>query len=132
MICEQEKGTKNFLIVCAYRHPNTDSLNFIEYIERTLAKIHTNKYEIFFMGEFNIDLLQYDSHNPINDFINSLLLHSFLPYIHQPTRITDNSVTIIDYIFSSITDCETVLVSGNITTMGADHFAQLLLITSLL
>ena len=122
----KNKKGKNFLIGCAYRHPNTDPINFIEYIETTLAKIHKNKYEIFFMGDFNIDLLQYDSHNPTNDFVNSLISHSFLPYIHQPTRVTDHSATIIDNIFSNITGHETM--SGNITTMVADHFAQFLLI----
>ena len=99
---------------------------YIEYIKTTLAKIHKNKCEIFLMGDFNIALLQYDSHNPTDDFINSLISHSFLPYIHQPTRVTDHSATIIDNIFSNITEYETV--SGNITTMVADHFAQFLLI----
>ena len=78
------------------------------------------------MGDFNIDLLQYDSHDPTNDFVISLISHSFLPYIHQPTRVTDHSATIIDNIFSNITEHETM--SGNITTMVADHFAQFLLI----
>ena len=122
----KNKKGKNFLIGCAYRHPNTDPINFIEYIETTLAKIHKNKYDIFFMGDFNIDLLQYDSHNPTNDFVNSLISHSFLPYIHQPTKVTDHSANIIDNIFSNITEHETM--SGNITTMVADHFAQFLLI----
>ena len=117
----KNKKGKNFLIGCAYRHPNTDSLNFIEYIETTLAKIHKNKYEIFLMGDFNIDLLQYDSHNPANDFIKSLISHSFLPYVHQLTRVTDYSATIIDNIFSNITEYETM--SGNITTMVANHFS---------
>ena len=36
----QNKKGKNFLIGCAYHYPNIDHLNFIEYIETTLAKIH--------------------------------------------------------------------------------------------
>ena len=78
------------------------------------------------MGDFSIDLLQYDFHNPTKDCINSLISHSFLPYIHQPTRVTDHSATITDDLFSNITDYETVI--GNITTMVADYFAQFLLI----
>ena len=50
----------------------------MEYLQTTLAKIHKNKYEIFFWGDFNIDLLQHDSHEPTNDFINSLISHSEL------------------------------------------------------
>ena len=89
----------------------------MEHIESTLTKIDKNKYAVFLMGDFNIDLLKYESHNYINDFINSLVSHSFLPYILQPTRVTDHSSTIIDNIFSDITDYENS--SGNITTLTA-------------
>ena len=81
---KNRKG-KNCLCGCAYRHPNTDSNNFLEYLEKTFAKINKNKYDIFLMGDFNIDLLQYDSHNQTNAFINCMVSHSFLPYIHQPS-----------------------------------------------
>ena len=38
---------------------------------------------IFFLcdHDFNIDLLQYESHNSTNDFLNSMVSHPFLPYI---------------------------------------------------
>ena len=78
------------------------------------------------MDAFNIDLLQYESHSYTNDFINSVISHSFLPYIHQPTRLTNHSATVIDNIFSNVTDFDTI--SGNITCIIADHFAQFLLI----
>ena len=122
----KNKKGKKFLCVCLYRHPNTDTAKFMEYIESTLTKIDQNKYAVFLMGDFNIDLLKYESHNCTNDFINSLVSHSFLRYILQPTRVTDHSSTIIDNIFSNITDYETS--SGKITTPIADHFAQFLII----
>ena len=55
-----------------------------------------------------------------------MVSHSSLPCILQPTRVTDHSATVIDDIFSNITDYETY--SGNITTLTADHFAQFLII----
>ena len=61
-----------------------------------------------------------------DDFFNSLISQSFVPYIHQPTGVTDHSATVIDNIFSNITDHETV--SRNITSLIADHFAQFFLI----
>ena len=115
----KNKKGKNFLCGCLYRHLNTDTAKFMEYIESTLTQIDQNKYAVFLMGDFNIDLLKYESHNCTNDFINSLVSHSFLPYILQPTRVTDHSSTIIDNIFSNITNYETS--SGNITTLIADH-----------
>ena len=50
-----------------------------------------------------------------------MVFHSFLPYILQPTRVTDHSATVIDIMFSNIPDHETY--KGNITTLVADSFA---------
>ena len=122
----KNKRGKNFLCGCVYRHLNTDVENFLGYIESTLSKFDKNKYHVFLMGYFNIDLLQYESHSHTNDFINSMISNSLLPYIDQPTRITEHLATVIGNIFSNITDYETL--SGNITTLIADHFAQFLLI----
>ena len=60
------------------------------------------------MDDYNIDLLQYEHSSLCNDFINMMISESFLPYILQPTRITDYSATVIDNIFSDVTDCQTV------------------------
>ena len=54
---------KNIICRCIYRHPNTGPTKFLEYIESTISKTDCNKYEIFLIGDFNIDLLQYDSNN---------------------------------------------------------------------
>ena len=78
------------------------------------------------MCDFSIDLLQHESHSHTNDFINSMICNYFLPSIHQPTRVTEHSATVIDKIFSDITDHETL--SGNITSLIGDHSAQFLLI----
>ena len=61
--------------------------------------MNNDKYDSFIMGDFNIDLLKYDTHNSTDDLLNSMISHSFLPYVLQPTRTTDYSVTIIDNIF---------------------------------
>ena len=52
--------------------------------------------------------------------------HSFLAYILQPSRVTDHSATLIDNIFSSITDIESV--SGNLTSLISDNFIQFMFI----
>ena len=117
---------KNFLLGCVYRHPNTDVTSFTEYLETTFTEMNKDKYNIFVMGDFNIDLLQYDTHNSTNDFLNSMMSHSFFPYVLQVTTITDHTATIIDNIFSNVTDYDTS--GGNITIPTSDHFAQFLMI----
>ena len=103
----------------------------MDYLESTFSKVNQQKYQVFLyqvflLGDFSIDLLQYESHSYTNDFLSTMISNSFLPFIHQPTRATDHSETVIDNIFSNICGYETV--SGNINSLIADHFTQFLLI----
>ena len=115
---------KNIICCCAYRHPNTDIKSFIEYMDNTRQKLEKSDKTIFVMGDFNINLLSYDGHTDTYDFINSMVSHYLLPYILHPTRVTDHSTTVIDNIFSNVTDSDSV--SGN--NQIADHFAQFLIL----
>ena len=94
-------------------------------MDNTLQELENNK-TFFVMGDFNINLLSYDGHTDTNDFINSMVSHHLLPYILHPTRVTDHSSTIIDNIFSNVTEFNTV--SGKIINQIADHFAQFLIL----
>ena len=98
----------------------------MQYLEATFSLLDKKKYNIFLMGDFNIDLLQYESHCNTNDFLKTMVSNSFLPYILQPTRVTNHSSTVTDNIFSNITDF--ITSGGNITSLVADHFAQFLII----
>jgi hypothetical protein len=52
------------------------------------------------MGDFNINLLNYESYPLTHEFIGSLSPYCFQPYITQPTPITDHSATqLIDNIY---------------------------------
>ena len=46
------------------------------------------------LGNFNVDLLKIEKHQPANDFLNTMRSSCFQPQILQPTRITDHSTTI--------------------------------------
>ena len=74
------------------------------------------------MGDFNIDLLKYDSDVSTSDFYDILSSHGYRPLIMQPTRVTSHSATLIDNIF--INDLETYSIGGNITASISDHFPQ--------
>ena len=64
---------------------------------------------------------------PMTSLINNTMVsHYLLPYILHPTRVTDHSSTVIDNIFSNITDFDTK--SGNILCDISDHFPQVLIV----
>ena len=114
------------MICCAYRHPSSEIEHFNEYIQRTLSNPSVANKHVFIMGDFNINLLNYDSHTPTCDFVSVLLSQHFLPYIIHPTRVSDHSPSIIDNIFSNI--CNLNTKSGNILTQVADHLPQFLVV----
>ena len=69
------------------------------------------------MGDYNLDLLNCDSHAPTSDFVNNFMSHSFFPTIHLPTRITETSSTLIDNIFSNNMQhsMKTAIIYGDIS-----------------
>ena len=88
------------------------------YLNPLLDKISNESITIFLLGDFNVDLLKYDHHAPTNEFLDSLSSQMFLPHI-QLTRVTCNSKTLTDNIFSNILGLDSV--SGNLTATGSDH-----------
>ena len=53
------------------------------------------------MGDLNYDLLQ-DSHTFTDNFVDTMYDHSLYPIINKPTRITQNSSTCIDHIWTNM------------------------------
>ena len=72
------------------------------------------------MGDFNIDLLKFQSHEKTKYVIESMLTTGYLPVITKPTRVTDHSVTLIDHIYSNSKSLN--YKSGIVITDVADHF----------
>ena len=87
----------NIVIRCIYKHTGMNLNEFNEFYLNNLLDQKT----VFLVGDFNINLLNYDQDTSTNEFLNPLPFHLFLPYIHQPTRVTSNSKTLIDNIFSN-------------------------------
>ena len=79
------------------------------------------------MVDYNVNLLNYNDHTPTNEFLDSLASNSVIPYILQPTRITDHSETLID-IFSNVITADAI--SGNLTAMISDHLPQIMIVPS--
>ena len=116
----------NVIIGCIYRHHNLDLNDFnIDYFNPLSAKLFKEKKTVFLLGDLNVDLSKYEQHSPTNEFLDSLASSMFLPYIIQPTRVTSNSKTIIDNIFSNI--ISTDIIIGNLTVTISNHLPQFLI-----
>ena len=118
------KNSKNVIFGSIYRHPhdNIDTYNsFIEYMEPLIINLIKEDKEIYICGDFNSDLLKIDKSNNYKRFYDLMSSYGFFPNILLPTRVTENSATIIDNIFSNINN---PIISGNIITDFSDHYTQ--------
>ena len=100
------------------------------YLTQILGIPSKEQKQVFLLGDFNINLLNYNDHQPTNDFLDSLASNSFIPYILHPTRITSHSKTLIDNIFSNYIFHE--IISGNISATISDHLPQFLFVPNIL
>ena len=128
MVCVEflSQTDKNTIYCCVYRHPNTDVQEFLNLIDNLLRKVTKERKSVFLMGDVYLNLLNYETHSDTNDFINSVISYSLLPYNLHPTRVTEHSATVIDNIFSNTTDCEST--SGNILCQISDNFLQFIIV----
>ena len=75
------------------------------------------------MGELNLNLMNYQSHNLTGEFLDMMYSNTFFPLITRPTRITSHSATLIDKIFQN--SLETNLLSSLLFTDISDHLPNL-------
>ena len=116
----------NIIYGMIYRHPSMDVTDFNQnYLNGLLDKVPKEEKNIFLLGDFNINLLNYNEHRPTNNFLDSLGSSSLLLYILQLTQLTGPSKTLIDNIFFNLISHD--VISGNITATISDHLPQFLI-----
>ena len=121
-------NTSNAIIGCIHKHPMLHiggfNRNYISTLLRKLSK--ESSKQIFLLGDFNIDLLKYESSELINSFHDTLSPDFLSPQINLPTRISSSS-TLIDNMFCNLTHA-TKSISGNQTSIVSDHQPQFLIL----
>ena len=119
---EIETKPRNTIVGCIYRPPNSNLEKFNESMENILRNISLRKRDIYILGDFNINLLNSDTHSNTSDFIDMMFSTSFLPLINRPTRISDNSATLIDNIYTNHRFNSGTYMSGILPSDISDHF----------
>ena len=119
------------IVGVVYRHPNSNIQNFTdEFEKRVLEKTKNENKRIVIMGDYNINLMNCESHRHTSNFFDKMISFNFLPYIVQPTRFNENSHTLIDNIFYNEISDE--CVSGNLIPHITDHLPNFLFIPCLM
>ena len=93
--------SKNRIIGCLYRHPHYNNIeNFSEYVSECVTKLSKENKEVYIAGDFNIDLLKYETNPKYREFYNFMTSYGYLPLITQPTRFSEDNQSLIDNIFT--------------------------------
>ena len=120
LFIEIESNTaKNILIGVIYRPPHGNQDDFIIALNNILTSVEVNNKHCILIGDFNINLLSSKENTRCQEFIDTVLSYSFVPLITRPTRITDQSRTLIDNIFTNINP---IPKGGIILSDITDHF----------
>ena len=106
-----------------YRPPRDIQENYATF-NNDLSELFTSfrrAKDIILVGDFNIDLLKLHSKNYVNNFFDVMVTNSFIPRITMPTRLTDNSGTLIDNCFVKTTGAFRETTAGVLHNNISDH-----------
>ena len=120
LFIEIESNTKNIICGIIYHRPNSSTANFINDLESILSGIDSENKSIYIMGDFNINLLNYPTCNLAESLVNLFHSYNLVNLINKPTRVTENSATLIDHIWTN--NYMNTKHSGILYESISDHF----------
>ena len=119
------KKQKNVIIGFVYNHPKHEVSDFMNnYIMPLLDKLSKENKDIMIMGDFNINLINYNDDKNTGNFLDTMFSQSLLPYITTPTRMTRSTKTLMDNIYYNKPLNN---ISGNPSSTIYDHLIQFLI-----
>jgi hypothetical protein len=98
-----------------YRRPGSNPNYFTEILSEKLQTIKQWNKDCIYAGDFNLDLLKHKTHKPTDEFINLNFALAYTPQINRPTRITSDTATVIDNLFSNLPP-QNICMNGIILT----------------
>ena len=114
---------KTIIIGNVYRSPSRKPDAFVSLYESVLQNLHkySKKKLAFIVGDFNQDLIQCETDVHSQNLVDTAVSHGFIQLVSRPTRVTENSATLIDQVYTNNIDS---ILSCNIITLDlSDHLA---------
>ena len=121
LYCDKIASNNTIIISVIYKPPNTDPRIFIDKL-RLLDSVKQENKLCYFLGDYNINILNYETHRAIADFVDIFYSYAIFPLINRPTRITSNSAILIDNIFTNNLAALEKSTNGILVFDISDHF----------
>lgn len=94
-------SSNKILIASVYRPPDGNLREFTDNYCALLEKLNKSKCKTYIAGDFNVNLLNYDTHTDTQYFLDHVFSHYHYPTITRPTRFSKNISTLIDNIYTN-------------------------------
>ena len=91
------------------------------YFKSSHLKREISHKDVILAGDFNINLLDFDTNEKVQNFVNLMFRFGMIPTISKPTRATRQTASTIDHIITN-SIIHTGFKSGIIKTDISDHF----------
>ena len=120
---ERSAAFKKLVVGAIYRHPGPHYVKFIEALEKNFVLLSRKNTKVIILGDINIDLMKFNVASKVTEYVHSVLSHGYNLFIDKPTRVTAQSATCIDHVYSnfSIEEIESVILESNVS----DHYSTL-------
>ena len=109
-----------------YGPSNGDPNELENHFKNTLSKRKITNKDLVLVGDFNINVLDFNKSKMGQIFVNLMFRHGLIPTVNKPARVTRNTATAIDHIITnSVINAE--FKTGIIKTNISSHFPILFL-----
>ena len=99
---------KNVIVGTIYRPPDENVTDFLNSLRKLLSTTTTENKICYVMGDFNLDLLRHEQHAITGEFVELMFSHLLYNMITKRTRITSNTTSLTDNIFTNNVTCLSV------------------------
>ncbi|XP_065681417.1 uncharacterized protein LOC136095111 [Hydra vulgaris] len=121
------KTSKNIVIHGLYRPPSGSIKVFENHIKKIIKNKSSMNKAVYFIGDINLNILDYEKNIYIKNFFNTIFQNSYIPLINKPTRITKESSTSLDQIITNDFINKNIR-TGIFKTDVSDHFPIFILL----
>jgi endonuclease/exonuclease/phosphatase family metal-dependent hydrolase len=101
---------------------NEQFTQFTDLFSNICNEISACNSQSYIMGDINLNALLYDSCAKTTEFIDLLFSFGLLQVVSKPTRVTQNSATLIDHVITNPRSNSALLKSVIIISRISDHF----------
>ena len=106
--------------MAVYRPPKGNNKLFNDFCSDILNKQEMSNKAALLLGDFTLNVLEYNSNEVVKNVFNLVFQNGFLPLIQRPTRVIGTGATAIDHILTKRV-LENKIQSGIIKTDISDH-----------